>query len=61
MDGYLVHGLGEAGEIVDGGVSVNDVDGWVGSLPVGRDDEDGSWPLREYILLPRFEEASSRQ
>lgn len=49
---YLVHGLGEAGEIVDGGVPVNDVDGGVGSLPVGRDDEDGGWLLREHSLLP---------
>jgi len=47
----LVHGFGEAIEVVDGVVSVNDVDGGNIGVPVAGDDENGGgW--RRKLLFP---------
>lgn len=48
----LVHAVGEAVEVVDGVVTVNDVDGGDGGLPVAGDDEDGIGAGGEDLVLP---------
>lgn len=44
--------MGEAVEVVDGVVTVNDVDGGDGGLPVAGDDEDGIGAGGEDLVLP---------
>lgn len=57
----LVHLVGEAVEVVDGGVpALDDVDGGLGGLPVGGHDEDGGGALREHLVLPGQEEVPRR-
>ena len=48
----LVHGFGEAVEIIDGVVSGDDVDGGFVGLPVARDHENGSGWLPHNLLPP---------
>ena len=48
----LIHGFGEAVEIIDGVVLGDDVDGGFVGLPVGRNHKNGSGPLPHDLLLP---------
>ena len=48
----LVHGFGEAVEIIDGFVPGDDVDGGFSGLPMSGDDENGSGSLLHNRLLP---------
>lgn len=50
--------MGEAVEVVDGVVTVNDVDGGDGGLPVAGDDEDGIGAGGEDLVLPWLEEVA---
>lgn len=52
----LVHGFGEAIEVVDGVVGgVDNINGGNSGVPMARDDENGSGSVWEHFLLPRLQ------
>ena len=57
----LIHGFGEAVEIIDSVVLGDDVDGGFVGLPVGRNHKNGSGPLPHDLLLPWLEKVPGRQ